>query len=173
MVSASPGTAPNRIPVDKSPALAVFLALFLGPLGLLYVKVVPGLILSVATVAAYVGLGVHSKLALAVLIVAWIVSIVWACVEAPRRHRDFERWRASTGTQGVPSPGARQAAALAYFPGQDAPLPPPGWYPDAADQTKVRWWDGRQWIGDPQVPAQAPPSGPQQPPDRPSAPPGS
>lgn len=24
-------------------------------------------------------------------------------------------------------------------------LPPPGWYPDQADQRYVRWWDGRQW----------------------------
>ncbi|MCI2423471.1 DUF2510 domain-containing protein [Saccharopolyspora sp. K220] len=23
--------------------------------------------------------------------------------------------------------------------------PPPGWYPDQADQRYVRWWDGRQW----------------------------
>ncbi|MEV5542175.1 DUF2510 domain-containing protein [Saccharopolyspora shandongensis] len=23
--------------------------------------------------------------------------------------------------------------------------PPPGWYPDQADQRYVRWWDGQQW----------------------------
>lgn len=25
--------------------------------------------------------------------------------------------------------------------------PPPGWYPDQADQSLVRWFDGRQWTG--------------------------
>ncbi|MQA11138.1 MAG: DUF2510 domain-containing protein [Pseudonocardiaceae bacterium] len=26
-----------------------------------------------------------------------------------------------------------------------AAAPPPGWYPDQADQRFVRWWDGQQW----------------------------
>ncbi|WP_165912975.1 phospholipid scramblase-related protein [Tamaricihabitans halophyticus] len=38
--------------------------------------------------------------------------------------------------------------------------PPPGWYPDQADQRYVRWWDGRQWTQHVQ-PAQ--PQAPQQP----------
>jgi hypothetical protein len=94
-----------------------------------------------------------------VSVAVWLVSIVWAGVEASRRHRASEAWRASTGSQGVPTPGYRQAAALSYFPGQDAPLPPPGWYPDASDATKVRWWDGNQWTGDARAPSQLPPSG--------------
>ncbi|MER7078854.1 Uncharacterized protein YxjI [Saccharopolyspora kobensis] len=33
--------------------------------------------------------------------------------------------------------------------------PPPGWYPDQADQRYVRWWDGHQWTPHVQ-PARAP-----------------
>ncbi|GAB3591738.1 hypothetical protein GCM10027446_10630 [Angustibacter peucedani] len=27
----------------------------------------------------------------------------------------------------------------------DPALPPPGWYPDEADPTLTRWWDGTAW----------------------------
>src|ERR1017187_1007714 len=66
-----PGLQPNRVPVDKSPVLAFFLTLFFGPLGLLYVKVVPALVLILVAAAGYFTFGVTA-------IVAWIVSIVWA-----------------------------------------------------------------------------------------------
>jgi hypothetical protein len=145
-----PGSQPNRVPVDKSPVLAFFLTLLLGPLGLLYVKVVPALVLLLVALTGYFTYGITS-------IAAWVVSIVWACVEASRRHRASELWRASTGNQGIPVPGYRQAAALAYYHGQDAPLPPPGWYPDSVDATKVRWWDGSQWTGDTRPASQQPP----------------
>jgi hypothetical protein len=147
-----PGLQPNRVPVDKSPVLAFFLTLFFGPLGLLYVKVVPALVLILVAAAGYFTFGVTA-------IVAWIVSIVWACIEASRRHRASELWRASTGNQGIPVAGYQQAAALAYYRGQDAPLPPPGWYPDAVDATKVRWWDGSRWTGDARSASQQPPPG--------------
>src|ERR1039458_5526245 len=104
-----PGLQPNRVPVDKSPALAFFLTLFFGPLGLLYVKVVPALVLILVALAGYFTFGVTA-------IVAWIVSIVWACMEASRRHRASELWRASTGNQGIPVAGYPHAhgdAALA------------------------------------------------------------
>lgn len=40
--------------------------------------------------------------------------------------------------------------------------PPPGWYPDQADQRFVRWWDGQQWTQHVQQAApQAPPAQPQ------------
>jgi putative Ca2+/H+ antiporter (TMEM165/GDT1 family) len=150
----APGLGSKRARVDKTPAIAFVLTLLFGPLGLLYVKVAPALLLLAVAVGGYAAFGTRSKLALAVSVVVWVVSIVWACVEASRRHAEFQRWRASTGAHGVPLPGREQAAALAYFPGQDAPLPPPGWYPDAADATKVRWWDGSRWTGDAQPPAQ-------------------
>jgi hypothetical protein len=148
----SPGLQSNRVPVDKSPVLAFILTFFLGPLGLLYVKVMPALLLFLVALTGYFTFWVTTA-------VAWIVSIVWACVEASRRHRASESWRASTGDQGIPVPGYQQTAALAYYPGQDAPLPPPGWYPDAVDATKVRWWDGSHWTGDAQPASQLPPPG--------------
>ena len=152
METPPPGLGSNRVPVDKSPVLAFLLTLFLGPLGLLYVKVVPALLLTLVALTGYYTFWVTTA-------VAWIVSIVWACVEASRRHRASESWRASTGDQAIPVPGYQQAAALAYYPGQDAPLPPPGWYPDAVDATKLRWWDGRHWTGDAQPASQLPPPG--------------
>jgi hypothetical protein len=145
------GLEPNRVPVDKSPVLAFFLTLFLGPLGLLYVKVVPALVLVLVALTGYYTFGVTTA-------AVWVVSIVWACVEASRRHRASELWWASTGNQGMPVPGYRQAAALAYFHGQDAPLPAPGWFPDATDATKVRWWDGSQWTGETRPASDQPPS---------------
>ncbi|WP_416383228.1 DUF2510 domain-containing protein [Nocardioides sp. Leaf374] len=35
---------------------------------------------------------------------------------------------------------------------------PPGWFPDAQDQSIVRWWDGQQWTGHTQ-PLVTPPPG--------------
>ena len=107
-----PGPESNRIRVDKSPVFAFFLTFLFGPLGLLYVKVVPALVLILAVLGGYFTFGIGSTVARLVWIVAWIVSIVWACVEASRRHRAFELWRASTGDQGIPVPGYQQAAAL-------------------------------------------------------------
>ncbi len=127
--------------MDKSPWLAFVLTLIFGPLGLLYVAVVPALILLVISVTGYFTFGVTTLL-------AWIVSIVWGSVVASRRHHEFLSWRASTGDQGIPRPGRHEAAGLAYFPSQNAPLPPAGWYPDAVDSTRVRWWDGSQWSDD-------------------------
>ena len=154
-----PGPESNRIRVDKSPVFAFFLTFLFGPLGLLYVKVVPALVLILAPLGGYFTFGIGSTVARLVWIVAWIVSIVWACVEASRRHRVFELWRASTGDQGIPVPGYQQAAALAYFPGQAAPLPPPGWYPDAAGAATLRWWDGSRWTGDTRPASQQLPPG--------------
>lgn len=81
-----PGPESNRIRVDKSPVFAFFLTFLFGPLGLLYVKVVPALVLILAALGGYFTFGIGSTVARLVWIVAWIVSIVWACVEASRRH---------------------------------------------------------------------------------------
>lgn len=47
--------------------------------------------------------------------------------------------------------------AVRRFAGDDAAtgLPPPGWYPDPADPSGSRWWDGRAW-GPPAAPAPVP-----------------
>ncbi len=124
--------------MDKSTWLAVVLTLIFGPLGLLYVAVVPALILLLISITGYFTLG-------ATTLLAWIVSIIWGGAVASRRHRAFLSWRASTASQGIPAPGHQQAAGLAYFPSQTAPLPPAGWYPDALDPSKARWWDGSRW----------------------------
>ncbi len=144
------GLGPNRVPVDKSPVLAFLLTLFLGPLGLLYVKVVPALLLVLVALTGYYTFGLTTA-------VVWIVSIVWACTEASRRHRASELWRASTGNQGIAAPGYRQAAALPYHQGQDAPLPAASWYTDTADPSQIRWWDGSQWTGDTRPASDQPP----------------
>ena len=94
---------------------------------------------------------------------AWVVSIVWACLGRPPAGTARRVWRASTGGQGVPVPGYRQQAALAYYHGQDAPLPPPGWYPDVVDTTKVRWWDGNEWTGDTRAASEPPAAGTRRP----------
>jgi len=133
--------------------LAFLLTFFLGPLGLLYVKVVPALVLTLVALTGYFTFGITTA-------VVWVVSIVWACTEASRRHRASELWRASTGNQGVPAPGYRQAAALAYYHGQDAPLPAPGWYPDTSDAARLRWWDGGQWTDDTRPASDQPPPRP-------------
>jgi len=51
---------------------------------------------------------------------------------------------------------AKKAPAKASVPA--APLPPPGWYLDPADQTQRRYWDGDGYIGDP-ISADVDPSG--------------
>ena len=33
---------------------------------------------------------------------------------------------------------------------------PPGWYPDAAGQPILHWWDGQRWTGDIRPPAGEP-----------------
>ena len=53
MGTPSSGLGPNRIPVDKSPVLAFLLTFFFGPVGLLYVKVVPALVLIVVAATGY------------------------------------------------------------------------------------------------------------------------
>ena len=109
MGTPSPGLQSNRIPVDKSPVLAFILTFFLGPLGLLYVKVVPALLLFLVWLTGYFTFYVTTA-------VAWIVSIVWACVEASRRHHASESWRASTGDQAIPVPGYQQAGRARVLP---------------------------------------------------------
>ena len=68
--------------MDKSPWLAVVLTLIFGPLGLLYVAVVPALILLLISITGYFTLG-------ATTLLAWIVSIIWGGAVASRRHRAF------------------------------------------------------------------------------------
>lgn len=41
--------------------------------------------------------------------------------------------------------GLSRPAALPTRPRLDPPPPPEGWYPDPADPSRERWWDGRTW----------------------------
>src|SRR4029079_19550087 len=39
----------------------------------------------------------------------------------------------------------RADAAAAAYAGRA--LPPPGWYDDPWDRSRIRWWDGHHWTG--------------------------
>ena len=108
------GPGPNRVPVDKSPVLAFLLTFFLGPLGLLYVKVVPALLLVLVALTGYYTFGVTTA-------VAWIVSIVWACVEASRRHRALRAVAGFHRQSGHSRPGLPASSRARLPPGSGCP----------------------------------------------------
>lgn len=75
-----PETRPPRPP--RSVRTAVLLALFFGPLGLFYVSIVGGVLMTFITAVAglsTVGLG---------LFLAWPVCIAWAYIAAASTHHD-------------------------------------------------------------------------------------
>ena len=152
METPPPGLGSNRVPVDKSPVLAFLLTLFLGSLGLLYVKVVPALLLDTGGTHGLFHLRCHHCGGMDRL------DRLGLCRGLPPAPR-LAAVVGFHGNQAVAVPGYRQEAALAYHLGQDAPLPPAGWYTDTADPTRVRWWDGSEWTADTPAADQPPPRG--------------
>ncbi|HEU0079443.1 MAG TPA: hypothetical protein VFQ76_17435 [Longimicrobiaceae bacterium] len=94
-----PETRPPRPP--RSVRTAVLLALFFGPLGLFYVSVVSGVLMTFITlVAALSTVGVG-------LLFAWPLCVVWAYIAASSRHDDAESAPAAAG-DGMEEPPARR-----------------------------------------------------------------
>jgi|SRR5579875_2021666 len=132
----SPPDGSQPPPVDKSAGVAFVLTFFFGPVGLLYVSVAGGLILTLVAIVGFVlTLGIGT-------IVAWVISIIWGCVEASRKHSTFQQYLASisSGT-GHPAPSVVGKPTPPPLPH----VPPPGWHPDPADPSYWRWWDGSRW----------------------------
>lgn len=74
-------------PTDKSVAAALVLTFLFGPLGLLYVSIVGGVVMFlVAVVVAIFTLGIG-------LLLIWPIVMVWSAVVAGQQHQKFEEWR--------------------------------------------------------------------------------
>ncbi len=104
---------------QKSVAGAVLLALFFGPIGMIYATVAGALImLAISFVVAVVTLGLG-------LLLTAPVCAIWAGIAATNHNKRL-------GVSG-------QHAALA------GGLGPAGWHPDPAGSGRLRYYDGRQW----------------------------
>lgn len=104
---------------QKSVAGAVLLALFFGPLGMIYSTVVGALIMfaiSLFVAVATLGLG---------LIITVPICAIWAGIAANNHNKQL----------GISSQHAALAGAAA----------PAGWHPDPAGSGRLRYYDGRQW----------------------------
>ena len=64
----------------------------------------------------------------------------WLSVGTNRRDEFLQ-----TLVDAAASARTRSDAAAAAYAGRA--LPPPGWYDDPWDATRIRWWDGREWTG--------------------------
>lgn len=64
----------------------------------------------------------------------------WVAIGTNRREEFLEALE-----RGVADARERSAAAARAYAGQT--LPPPGWYDDPRDLTRLRWWDGVEWTG--------------------------
>jgi hypothetical protein len=74
------------MPKDRSVGAALVLTFFFGPLGLLYVSVLGGLLMTVVwIVVAIFTLGVG-------LIVLWPITMVWAAISASNKHSRHQAW---------------------------------------------------------------------------------
>ena len=125
VVRPAPGVTVQQTVVNvgnqKSVVGAVLLALFFGPLGMLYATVPGGLIMFVINVLIAIptlGLG---------LLVTVPIGAIWAGAAASAHNRSL----ATATTQVVHGPATA--------------LQPAGWHPDPQGSGRSRYWDGARW----------------------------
>jgi hypothetical protein len=113
---------------SKSVAGAVVLALFFGPLGMLYATVVGALVMFFVNIfVAFFTLGLG-------LIFTIPLGAVWAGVAASNHNKQF----GSMSTQAV-------AATHPQPQQQQVPPAPAGWHDDPEGGHRLRYWDGTRW----------------------------
>jgi len=129
------------VPKDKSVAVALVLSLVFGPLGLLYVEVVPALVLlAILVVAGFLTLGIAVPF-------IWLLTVVFSGLRAGQKHSDFMAYLAHARGEcpghvaSARPPDDRSREPL--LPG--SPLPGPAWFDDPGDPRLLRWWDGSRW----------------------------
>ena len=102
------------MPKDRSVGAALVLTFFFGPLGLLYVSILGGLLMTVVwIVVAIFTLGFG-------LIALWPITMIWAAISASNRHSRHQAW---LGAQN--SPGVGSAPPRPEPPQLETPPPPP------------------------------------------------
>ena len=78
---------------DKSVGAALVLTFLFGPLGLLYVSILGGIIfLILSLVAAIFTLGLS-------LLISWPISMIWAAIAASNQHSRYQAWLAGGGVR--------------------------------------------------------------------------
>lgn len=123
-----------QVGTQKSVAAAVLLALFFGPLGMLYATI-PGalimIVVSIIIVVPTLGLG---------LLITLPICAIWAGIAANSYNQRL---------QGVSSQQAMTSHAA---------VSPAGWHDDPGGSGRLRYYDGMRWTD--QYAAQAAPSAP-------------
>ena len=115
--------------VDKSVGAALVLTFLFGPLGLLYVSILGGIVMIVITpIVAIATFGIG-------LAIVWPIIMLWAAFSASSQHSRYEAWLAKEGHSGESAGSHSEAQAQ----------PEAGWYRDPRGAAESRWWDGTRW----------------------------
>src|SRR5437762_3350469 len=104
-------------PRDRSVGAALVLTFFFGPLGLLYVSVEGGVLMTLAAgIVFIVTLGV-------LLPVFWVASMIWGGVQASNQHSAYQAWL--VGQAGRPDSYPPDSSQLGRPSTPAIPPPPP------------------------------------------------
>jgi Protein of unknown function (DUF2510) len=112
----------------KSVVAAVLLALFFGPLGMLYATLVGALVMfaiNIVVVVVTLGLG---------LLITVPIGAVWAGIAASSHNDQLGAMSAHAVT------GAPFATTTVH-----SPVAPAAWHDDPDGSNRLRYWDGRRW----------------------------